>query len=87
MSINCLARHRLVLLDYPATGSNRWGQLRVGLLATGESKGLFFIKVSTLYKKKKEKEKEKSTECNLVILLKSYSLQPFLFEGESGFGG
>ena len=29
MSINCLARHGIVSLDYPATDSGRWGQLKV----------------------------------------------------------
>ena len=50
-------------LDYPTTGSGRWGQLPIGLLARGESNTLFFRKVPYVihththtHQKKKNKE-------------------------------
>ena len=50
-------------LDYPTTGSGRWGQLPIGLLARGEFNTLFFRKVPYVihththtHTKKKNKE-------------------------------
>ena len=50
MSINCLACHGLVLLDYPVTGSGKWGQLEVSPKGSSfeNQKDWYFLKVGCI---------------------------------------
>ena len=74
MSINCLAHHGLVPLDYPATGSGKLGQLevKVGCIVTMniESNDLFvlyyIIYEWMFFSKKKKKERKNGSKMNKI---------------------